>query len=112
MMVAAAGAVAECALQAGSDGATPLLPPLVGMRDAAREIALAVAKAVVEDHVAPQATEAELRAAISAAQWTPRYASGAITDRRLALDWGEADRGHRRTSGSLTTSSPSWTTAA
>ncbi|MGP4084940.1 NAD-dependent malic enzyme [Streptomyces sp. KR55] len=75
MMVAAARAVGECAVQAGSDGMTPLLPPLVGMRDAAREIALAVAKAAVEDGVAPEATEGELRAAISAAQWTPRYAS-------------------------------------
>ncbi|MFD7280383.1 NAD-dependent malic enzyme [Streptomyces sp. NPDC059862] len=75
MMVAAARAVGECAVRAGSDGVTPLLPPLVGMRDAAREIALAVALAAVEDGVAPEATEAELRAAISAAQWTPRYAS-------------------------------------
>ena len=75
MMVAAARAVGECAVRAGTDGATPLLPPLAGMRDAAREIALAVAKAAVEDGVAPEATEAELRAAIAAAQWTPRYAS-------------------------------------
>ena len=75
MMVAAARAVGECAVRAGSDGATPLLPPLAGMRDAAREIALAVAEAAVEDGVAPEATEAELRDAISATQWTPRYAS-------------------------------------
>ncbi|MFE9445354.1 NAD-dependent malic enzyme [Streptomyces sp. NPDC006602] len=74
MMVAAARAVGECAVRAGADGATPLLPPLVGMRDAAREIALAVAKAAVEDGVAPEATEAELRAVVSATQWTPRYA--------------------------------------
>ncbi len=75
MMVAAARAVGECAIRAGHDGVTPLLPPLAGIRDAAGEIALAVAKAAVEDGVAPEATEAELRAAISAAQWTPRYAS-------------------------------------
>ncbi|WP_329439540.1 NAD-dependent malic enzyme [Streptomyces canus] len=75
MMVAAARAVGECAVQAGADGATPLLPPLASMRDAAREIALAVAKAAVEDGVAPEATEAELREAIAATQWTPRYAS-------------------------------------
>ncbi|MBZ9645863.1 hypothetical protein [Streptomyces sp. PSKA30] len=62
-------------MQAGSDGTTPLLPPLAGMREAAREIALAVAKAAVEDGVAAEATEGELRAAISAVQWTPRYAS-------------------------------------
>ncbi|MFE9445324.1 malic enzyme-like NAD(P)-binding protein [Streptomyces sp. NPDC006602] len=53
MMVAAARAVGECAVRAGVEGATPLLPPLVGMRDAAREIALAVARAAVEDGVAP-----------------------------------------------------------
>jgi len=75
MMVAAARAVGECAVRAGADGVTPLLPPLAGMREAAREIALAVAKAAVEDGVAPEATEAELRAAVSATQWTPRYAS-------------------------------------
>ncbi|MET9505813.1 NAD-dependent malic enzyme [Streptomyces sp. NPDC006622] len=73
MMVAAARAVGECAARAGSDGVTPLLPPLAGMRDAAREIALAAAKVAVEDGVAPEASEAELRAAITSAQWTPRY---------------------------------------
>lgn len=75
MMVAAARAVGECAVQAGADGATPLLPPLASMRDAARAIALAVALAAVEDGVAPEATEAELREAIATTQWTPRYAS-------------------------------------
>ncbi|MDQ1042489.1 hypothetical protein [Streptomyces sp. V4I2] len=65
----------ECVVRAGTDGATPLLPQLADMRDAARKIALAVAKAAVEDGVAPEATEAELRDAIWATQWTPRYAS-------------------------------------
>ncbi|MEU0212995.1 NAD-dependent malic enzyme [Streptomyces canus] len=75
MMVAAARAVGECAVQAGADGATPLLPPLASMRDAARDIALAVALAAVEDGVAPEATEAELREAIATTQWSARYAS-------------------------------------
>lgn len=75
MMVAAARAVGECAVAAGTDGATPLLPPLASMRDAAREIALAVAVAAVEDGVAPEASESELRRAITTAQWTPRYAT-------------------------------------
>ncbi|MFF1303667.1 NAD-dependent malic enzyme [Streptomyces sp. NPDC058307] len=75
MMVAAARAVGDCAVRAGTDDATPLLPPLASMRDAAREIALAVARAAVEDGVAPEATEAELRDAIAEAQWTPRYTS-------------------------------------
>ncbi|MFI0508936.1 NAD-dependent malic enzyme [Streptomyces sp. WSLK1-5] len=75
MMVAAARAVGECAVRAGTGEATPLLPPLASMRDAAREIALAVARAAVEDGVAPEATEAELREAVTEAQWTPRYTS-------------------------------------
>lgn len=75
MMVAAARAVAECAVRAadGADGPVPLLPPLTGMRESAREIALAAALAAVEDGVAPRATEAELREAIAKTQWTPRY---------------------------------------
>ncbi|MFI6850826.1 NAD-dependent malic enzyme [Streptomyces sp. NPDC050416] len=75
MMVAAARAVAECAVRAarGDDGPVPLLPPLNGMRESAREIALAAALAAVEDGVAPQATEEELRKAVAQAQWTPRY---------------------------------------
>ncbi|QWB27628.1 MULTISPECIES: NAD-dependent malic enzyme [Streptomyces] len=75
MLVAAARAVAECAVQAadGVDGPVPLLPPLTGMRDSAREIALAAALAAVEDGVAPHATEEELRKAVAQAQWTPRY---------------------------------------
>ncbi|MFI7016670.1 NAD-dependent malic enzyme [Streptomyces sp. NPDC050164] len=75
MMVAAARAVAECAVRAahGEDGPVPLLPPLTGMRESAREIALAAALAAVEDGVAPRATEAELREAIAKTQWTPRY---------------------------------------
>ncbi|MFC8429588.1 NAD-dependent malic enzyme [Streptomyces sp. NPDC057253] len=75
MMVAAARALGDCAVRAGTDGATPLLPPLASMRDAARDIALAVARTAVEDGVAPEATEAKLREAIAATQWTPRYAS-------------------------------------
>jgi malate dehydrogenase (oxaloacetate-decarboxylating) len=74
MMVVAARAVGECAVRAGTDGGTPLLSPLADTRDAARESAVAVARATVEDGVAPEATEAELRDAISATQWTPRYA--------------------------------------
>ncbi|MDG9712952.1 NAD-dependent malic enzyme [Streptomyces sp. DH10] len=75
MMVAAARAVAECAVRAahGDDGPVPLLPPLNGMRESAREIALAAALAAVKDGVAPQATEEELRRAVAQAQWTPRY---------------------------------------
>jgi malate dehydrogenase (oxaloacetate-decarboxylating) len=73
-MTVAAAAVRECAVRAGADGVTPLPPP-AGMRDAARETALAVAKAAVEDGVVPEATEVELRPAVAATQWTPRHAS-------------------------------------
>ncbi|MGW2617861.1 NAD-dependent malic enzyme [Streptomyces sp. NPDC001500] len=76
MMVAAARAVGDCAARSAPDdtGApAPLLPPLGEMRDAAREIALAAAMAAVEDGVAPKATREELRAAVEAAQWSPRY---------------------------------------
>ncbi|MCQ4082596.1 NAD-dependent malic enzyme [Streptomyces sp. RB6PN25] len=75
MLVAAARAVGECATRAaGADGLVPLLPPLTGMREAAREIAAAAALAAVEDGVAPKASESELRAAVEAAQWVPAYA--------------------------------------
>ncbi|WP_333736872.1 NAD-dependent malic enzyme [Streptomyces sp. IBSBF 2806] len=76
MMVAAARAVGDCAARSAPDGGgapAPLLPPLGEMRDAAREIALAAAMAAVEDGVAPKATQEELRAAVEAAQWNPRY---------------------------------------
>ncbi|MFF0156619.1 NAD-dependent malic enzyme [Streptomyces sp. NPDC005263] len=76
MMVAAARAVGDCAARFvpdDSDVPAPLLPPLRHMRDAAREIALAAATAAVEDGVAPKATQEELRAAVEAAQWSPRY---------------------------------------
>ncbi|MCW2875665.1 malic enzyme-like NAD(P)-binding protein, partial [Actinacidiphila oryziradicis] len=74
MMVAAARALGRYAARAADqDGPAPLLPPLKEMRDVAREIAVAAALAAVEDGVAPDATEAELRSAVNAAQWEPEY---------------------------------------
>jgi malate dehydrogenase (oxaloacetate-decarboxylating) len=75
MMVAAARAVGRCAVRSAPDDGVPapLLPPLRDMRDAAREIAVAAAVAAVEDGVAPEATEEELRAAVARTQWTPQY---------------------------------------
>jgi malate dehydrogenase (oxaloacetate-decarboxylating) len=76
MMVAAARAVSRCATATAPEGApTPLLPALGRIREAAREIALAVSLAAVEDGVAPAATESELRGAVAARQWIPHYAS-------------------------------------
>lgn len=77
MMVAAARAVGDCAARFAPDNGdapAPLLPPLREMRDAARDIAVAAATAAVEDGVAPKATQEELRAAVEAAQWSPKYA--------------------------------------
>jgi malate dehydrogenase (oxaloacetate-decarboxylating) len=75
MLVAAARAVARRAAEAarGLPGPAPLLPPIGGMREAARDIAVAAALAAVEDGVAPKATEAELREAVERTQWTPEY---------------------------------------
>ncbi|MEU6371540.1 NAD-dependent malic enzyme [Streptomyces sp. NPDC046909] len=74
MLVAAARAIARCAAEAqDDDGPARLLPPLGGMRAAARDVALAAALAAVEDGVAPKATERQLRKAIASAQWTPGY---------------------------------------
>ncbi|MGW5606143.1 NAD-dependent malic enzyme [Streptomyces sp. NPDC003753] len=75
MLVAAARAVARRAAEAaaGVPGPAPLLPPLGGMREAAREIAVAAALAAVEDGVAPKATEAEVRQAVEKTQWIPDY---------------------------------------
>ncbi|MER6352490.1 NAD-dependent malic enzyme [Streptomyces sp. NPDC001634] len=75
MLVAAARAVARRATEAaaGLPGPPPLLPPLGGMREAAREIAVAAAFAAVEDGVAPKATEEALREAVAQTQWSPDY---------------------------------------
>ncbi|MER7923166.1 NAD-dependent malic enzyme [Streptomyces sp. NPDC096057] len=75
MLVAAARAVGRCAARSVPDdaGPAPLLPPLRGMREAALEIAVAAAVAAVEDGVAPEATEDELRAAVTRTRWVPRY---------------------------------------
>ncbi|MFJ4628323.1 NAD-dependent malic enzyme [Streptomyces sp. NPDC088847] len=75
MLVAAARAVGGCAARSVPDdgGPAPLLPPLGGMREAALEIAVAAAVAAVEDGVAPEATEDELRAAVTRTQWVPQY---------------------------------------
>jgi malate dehydrogenase (oxaloacetate-decarboxylating) len=76
MMVAGARALGESAAGFHLAGdSIPLLPPLGRMRDAAREVALAVALAAVDEGVAPEASEADLRAAIAEAQWVPQYDS-------------------------------------
>ena len=74
MLIAAAERLGELS-PAIQDPSAPLLPQLSHARDVALEIALAVALQAVEDGVAPPASEAELREAVSANQWYPDYES-------------------------------------
>ena len=74
MLIAAAERLGELS-PAIQDPSAPLLPQLSHARGVALEIALAVALQAVEDGVAPRATEAELREAVSANQWYPDYES-------------------------------------
>jgi malate dehydrogenase (oxaloacetate-decarboxylating) len=73
MLRAAARAVAERS-PALEDPHAPLLPPISALRDVAGHVALAVACAAVEDGVAPQRDEDDLRERISRARWSPEYA--------------------------------------
>jgi len=72
MMQAAATALGEVS-PALTDPQASLLPPVGRLREVALHVATAVALAAVADGVAPQAVEADLRARVSAAQWSPHY---------------------------------------
>ena len=72
MMMAAALALSGIAPAATETG-MPILPPLSEIREVSRAIALAVAKAAIEDGVAEPTTDAALEQAIDATMWTPRY---------------------------------------
>lgn len=72
MMMAAALALSEIAPAATETG-KPILPPLAEIRAVSRAIALAVAKAAIEDGVAEPAAGAALEQAIDATMWTPHY---------------------------------------
>jgi malate dehydrogenase (oxaloacetate-decarboxylating) len=72
MLHAAARAVGALSPALG-DPLAPLLPPISALRDVAREVALAVACAAVEDGVAPSRDEDDLRDRISRACWSPEY---------------------------------------
>ena len=74
MMIAAARAVARFTVRSAPPGGpAPLLPPVGAMREAAVEVAVAVALTAVEDKVAPAASEAAIRAAVAATRWSPHY---------------------------------------
>jgi malate dehydrogenase (oxaloacetate-decarboxylating) len=72
MMMAAALALSEIAPVATEIG-MPILPPLSQIREVSRTIALAVARAAIEDGVAEPAAGDGLEQAIDATMWTPHY---------------------------------------
>jgi malate dehydrogenase (oxaloacetate-decarboxylating) len=72
MLLAAARTLAENS-PALKDDSAPVLPPLPNLRKVAAEIAVAVGIAAQKGGVAAQVTEDELRARVTASQWTPDY---------------------------------------
>jgi len=72
MMVAAARTLAESS-PALKDPSASLLPPLTDLRRVAAEIGIAVGIAAQKEGVATPMTEDELRARVTATQWTPDY---------------------------------------
>lgn len=74
MMLAAARTLAANS-PALKDSSTSLLPPLRDLRRVAADIAVAVGIAAQEDGVATPVTQDELRARVTATQWTPDYPS-------------------------------------
>jgi len=72
MLTVAAAAVADAAtIHDDPDGA--LLPARSSLADTAASVARAVAKAAVEDGVAPKLTDAEIDEALQATRWIPAY---------------------------------------
>jgi malate dehydrogenase (oxaloacetate-decarboxylating) len=74
MLLAAARTLAENS-PALKDHSAPVLPPLTDLRRIAAEIAISVAIAAQREGVAAQLPEDELRARVTATQWTPEYPS-------------------------------------
>jgi malate dehydrogenase (oxaloacetate-decarboxylating) len=73
LMMVAAGKALGAASPALKDPNAPLLPALTDVRKVAVEIAIAVAKEAQRAGVAPQTSEEELRAKVTATQWAPEY---------------------------------------
>ena len=74
MFLAAAHALAKQS-SAQTDPSAPLLPLLTSLRSAAVEIAAAAVQQAQREGLAPVASSATLREAITSAQWTPHYPS-------------------------------------
>jgi malate dehydrogenase (oxaloacetate-decarboxylating) len=73
MFVAAARALAEFS-PALKDPTASLYPPLEGVRNVSRAVALAVAREAVRSGLAASASDSDLSRQIDAKIWTPRYA--------------------------------------
>ena len=74
MFLAAANALAAQS-PAITDPSAPLLPSLTSLRQAAVEIAFAVAEQAQRESLSSKTTPEALRAAITSAQWAPNYPS-------------------------------------
>lgn len=72
MFTAAATAIGKLAAQNGDGG---ILPPITESGNVAREVALAVARAAIEEGVAEPLSEAALEGRIDATTWHPVYPS-------------------------------------
>jgi malate dehydrogenase (oxaloacetate-decarboxylating) len=74
MMLAAARALAANS-PALKDSSASLLPALSDIRRVAAQIAVAVGLEAQKDGIASKLAEGELRKRVTAAQWTPAYAT-------------------------------------
>lgn len=70
MLTAAATTIGDLAARNGDGG---LLPPITESRDVAREVAIAVARAAIEEGLAKPLTDVELAARIDSTAWHPIY---------------------------------------
>jgi malate dehydrogenase (oxaloacetate-decarboxylating) len=72
MLMAAANALAECSPKLKNPDAS-LLPALKDVAGIAKEIAFAVGQAAQREGLAPQCTDADLKAKIDSSYWLPQY---------------------------------------
>ncbi|MGB0893665.1 MAG: NAD-dependent malic enzyme [Parashewanella sp.] len=72
MLMASSRALAECSPLA-QDGKGQLLPPLEDIHQVSRKIAFAVAKAAIDDGLAPEVKDEQVLKAIEKNFWNPEY---------------------------------------
>ncbi len=73
MFTAAASAVGELAAYTRTSPSTALLPPITEARSVARHVAIAVARAAIEDGVASAPPDGDVADLIDRVMWTPLY---------------------------------------